>query len=69
MPVKRFRPTSAGQRFITVLDNKDLTKVAVTHTGALDVKDVLGYTRMILTTAAYEALPAAFEDKAKKESA
>ena len=26
MPVKRFRPTSAGQRFITVLDNKDLTK-------------------------------------------
>jgi large subunit ribosomal protein L2 len=26
MPVKRFRPTSAGQRFLTVLDNKDLTK-------------------------------------------
>jgi large subunit ribosomal protein L2 len=26
MPVKRFNPTSAGQRFITVLDNKDLTK-------------------------------------------
>jgi len=47
----------------------NLTKVAVTHTGALDVKDVLGYTRMILTTAAYEALTAAFEDKAKKESA
>jgi large subunit ribosomal protein L2 len=26
MPVKRFNPTSAGRRFITVLDNKDLTK-------------------------------------------
>jgi len=47
----------------------NLTKVGVTHTGALDVKDVLGYPRMILTTAAYETLTAAFEDKAKKESA
>ena len=47
----------------------NLSKVGVTHTGALDVKDVLGYPRMILTTAAYETLTAAFEDKAKKESA
>src|ERR1700722_10558825 len=26
MPVKRYRPTSAGQRFITTIDTKDLTK-------------------------------------------
>jgi hypothetical protein len=34
--------------------------VAVTHTGALDVKDVLGYGRLILTTSALAALSAAF---------
>ena len=26
MPVKRYRPTSAGQRFITTIDTRDLTK-------------------------------------------
>ena len=34
----------------------NLTNAAVTHTGALDVKDVLGYTRLVLTTAANDAL-------------
>ncbi|MBV8656010.1 MAG: 50S ribosomal protein L2, partial [Candidatus Eremiobacteraeota bacterium] len=27
MPVKRFRPTSAGQRFLTTMDFADLSKV------------------------------------------
>ena len=36
----------------------NLQKVAVTHTGALDIKDVVGYTRLILTTAANDALVA-----------
>jgi len=35
---------------------RNLTKVAVTDTGALDVKDVLRYERIIFTTAAYETL-------------
>ena len=40
----------------------------MTHTGALDVKDVLGYPRMILTAAAYETLSAAFADRAKESA-
>ena len=36
----------------------NLQKVAVTHTGALDIKDVVGYTRLIITTAANDALVA-----------
>ena len=39
---------------------RNLPRVAVTHTGALDVKDVLGYGRLVLTTGALEALSAAF---------
>ena len=38
----------------------NLTNAAVTHTGALDVKDVLGYERLVLTTAANDALVARF---------
>jgi large subunit ribosomal protein L4 len=34
----------------------NLERVAVTHTGELDVKDVVGYARVILTTAAHDAL-------------
>ena len=37
----------------------NLQKVGITHTGALDVKDVLGYTRLIFTQAAYDKLAAA----------
>lgn len=37
----------------------NLQKVGVTHTGALDVKDILGYERLFLTTAANAALVAA----------
>lgn len=38
----------------------NLQRVGITHTGALDVKDVLGYARLVLTTGAYERLTATF---------
>jgi large subunit ribosomal protein L4 len=38
----------------------NLTRVGVTHTGALDVKDVLGTGRLVLTTGALARLDAAF---------
>ena len=38
---------------------RNLQRVAVTHTGALDVKDVLGYARLVLTPAALEQLSSA----------
>ena len=44
----------------------NLRKVGVTHTGALDIKDVLGYPRMILTTAALAELEASFPAVVKK---
>ena len=34
----------------------NLERLAVTHTAALDVKDVVGYERLVLTTAANDAL-------------
>jgi len=37
----------------------NLQRLGVTHTGALDVKDVVGYERLILTTAANETLAGA----------
>jgi large subunit ribosomal protein L4 len=42
------------------LVGRNLQKVGLTHSGALDVKDVLKYQRIVFTTAAYEALSAAF---------
>jgi large subunit ribosomal protein L4 len=36
----------------------NLQHAAVTHTGALDIKDVVGFTRLVLTTAANDALVA-----------
>jgi large subunit ribosomal protein L4 len=42
----------------------NLEKVGVTHTGALDVKDVLGYARLVLTTTALETLETRFAPKA-----
>jgi ribosomal protein L4 len=44
---------------------RNLQRVAVTHTGALDVKDVLGYERLVMTIAALERLGAAFEEGKK----
>lgn len=48
-----------GERLERV--GRNLQRVAVTHTGALDVKDVLGYERLVMTIAALEHLGAAFE--------
>lgn len=44
---------------------RNLERVAVTHTGELDVKDVVGYARLVLTTAAHDALSAKFAKEAK----
>jgi large subunit ribosomal protein L4 len=38
----------------------NVVNAAVTHTGALDIKDIVGYTRLVLTTAANDALIARF---------
>jgi len=43
----------------------NLQKVAVTHTGELDVKDVVGYGRLVLTTAAHDALVAKYSKESK----
>jgi large subunit ribosomal protein L4 len=54
---------SIGEQLHRAANN--LQKLAVTHTGALDVKDVVGYERLILTTAAHETLAAAFAPGSK----
>jgi large subunit ribosomal protein L4 len=43
----------------------NLERVAVTHTGELDVKDVVGYARLILTTAAHDALVGKYTKESK----
>ncbi len=45
------------------LAGRNLEHVGLTHSGALDVKDVLRYYRIVFTAAAYDALCAAFEEK------
>ncbi|HTV73327.1 MAG TPA: 50S ribosomal protein L4 [Candidatus Acidoferrales bacterium] len=50
----------AGARLERV--GRNLQCVEVTHTGALDVRDVLGYTRLVLTTAAFDELSSAFAE-------
>jgi large subunit ribosomal protein L4 len=45
---------------------RNLERVAVTHTGELDVKDVVGYGRLVLTTAAHDALAGKFATKEPK---
>lgn len=44
---------------------RNLPHVAVTHTGALDVKDVLGYERIVLTAAALAQLSASFSGEGR----
>jgi large subunit ribosomal protein L4 len=41
--------------------SRNLARVAVTEDGALDVKDVLRYERIIFTTAAFDALASRFD--------
>lgn len=48
------RDEQAGDRIHRV--GRNLTKVGVTHTGALDVKDVLRYSRIVFTADAYSQL-------------
>ncbi|MDQ2663603.1 MAG: 50S ribosomal protein L4 [Candidatus Eremiobacteraeota bacterium] len=48
------RDEPAGERIERV--GRNLRKVGITHAGALDVKDVLRYPRIVFTTAAYEQL-------------
>ena len=45
---------------------RNLERVAVTHTGELDVKDVVGYGRLVLTTAAHDALSAKYAAQESK---
>jgi large subunit ribosomal protein L4 len=47
----------------------NLGRVGVTHTGALDIKDVLGYARLVVTTAALDVLASAFPAKKSSEAA
>ncbi|HEV3155774.1 MAG TPA: 50S ribosomal protein L4 [Candidatus Baltobacteraceae bacterium] len=42
--------------------SRNLSDVRVTHTGALDVKDVLGHARVVLTSQALEELTATFQE-------
>lgn len=44
----------------------NLQRVGVTHTGSLDVKDVLGYARLVLTAGALEQLESSFPAVQKK---
>lgn len=46
--------------------SRNLERVAVTNDGALDVKDVLRFERLVFTAAAYDALTAALEAKGTK---
>jgi len=58
----------AGVGATLVRIGANLERAAITHTGALDIKDVLGYARIVLTTAALEHLSSAFEKPAKEKS-
>ncbi len=54
---------------VLVRIGRNLERAAVTHTGALDVKDVLGYARLVVTTAAFDELSAAFPERKEKTHA
>jgi len=51
---------AAGVGAVLSRIGRNLERAAVTHTGALDVKDVLGYARLVLTSAALDELASAF---------
>jgi large subunit ribosomal protein L4 len=52
---------TVGEQLIRAGNN--IQAVRVTHTGALDVKDVLGAVHIVLTAAAFDQISAAFADK------
>ena len=43
----------------------NLERVAVTHTGELNIKDVVGYARLVLTTGAHDALVGKYAQESK----
>jgi ribosomal protein L4 len=43
----------------------NLQQIGVTHDGALDVKDVVGFTRLVFTTEAYTAIVGRFSLESK----
>ena len=43
----------------------NLQRVTVTHTGELDVKDVVGFSRLVITTAAHDALVGKYTQESK----
>ncbi len=47
---------------------RNLERARVTHTGSLDVKDVLGCGRLMLTTAALDELTATFPERKEKSA-
>jgi large subunit ribosomal protein L4 len=53
--------SALGERLVRI--GRNIQAVRVTHTGALDVKDVLGGAHVVLTGAAFEQLSDAFADK------
>jgi large subunit ribosomal protein L4 len=55
---------AAGDAIVRVARN--LQKVAVTDTNALDVKDVLRYERIVFTTAAFDSVSERFQMGSKK---
>lgn len=55
------RDEQAGAEIVRV--GRNLEKVGVTHAGALDVKDVLRFQRLVFTTDAYRELLAAVEGR------
>ena len=55
------RDEQVGERLHRV--GRNLKKVGVTHTGALDVKDVLRYNRIVFTADAYTQLVSTMSDK------
>jgi len=46
------------------LTGRNLSRLGITHTGALDVKDVLRFNRLIMTSAAYDEIRARLERSA-----
>jgi large subunit ribosomal protein L4 len=57
---------SVGERLLRT--GRNLPRVGVTHTGALDVKDVLGYGRLVLTSAAFAHLSSLFTPPAAEKA-
>jgi large subunit ribosomal protein L4 len=51
---------AAGVGAVLVRIARNLQRAGVTHTGALDVKDVLGYARLVVTAGALDELASAF---------